>query len=168
MGWNGGNQYIHYIKLSPKASVAELNNKMPQFMWKYLNKDLEKYGIKDELYFQPFSKIHLHYNPYSASLRRSMLVFSLIAILLLVVVIMGVSMIYFYTTGNAPGFLQGIFKPAKVMQANDEPVPEPISSRRYSGKLIVRIPPEVHRKLAREAAEADISLNRLINAKLSS
>jgi predicted HicB family RNase H-like nuclease len=54
------------------------------------------------------------------------------------------------------------------MQANDEPVPEPISSRRYSGKLIVRIPPEVHRKLAREAAEADISLNRLINAKLSS
>ena len=49
-----------------------------------------------------------------------------------------------------------------------EPVPEPICSRRYSGKLMVRIPPEVHRRLALEAAEEDISLNRLISTKLSS
>jgi predicted HicB family RNase H-like nuclease len=32
----------------------------------------------------------------------------------------------------------------------------------------VRIPPEVHRKLAIEAAEAGISLNRLASAKLGS
>jgi len=54
------------------------------------------------------------------------------------------------------------------MQANDESVPEPISQRRYSGKFLVRIPPEVHRKLALEAAEEDVSLNRVISAKLSS
>ena len=54
------------------------------------------------------------------------------------------------------------------MQANGEAVPEAISSRRYSGKFVVRVPPEVHRRLAREAAEADISLNRLASAKLSS
>jgi len=54
------------------------------------------------------------------------------------------------------------------MQANGEPVPEPLSSRKYSGKFMVRVPPEVHRKLAREAAEADISLNRLVSSKLSS
>ncbi|OHB76097.1 MAG: hypothetical protein A2Z25_09030 [Planctomycetes bacterium RBG_16_55_9] len=54
------------------------------------------------------------------------------------------------------------------MQANGESVPEPLSSRQYSGKFMVRVPPEVHRKLAREAAEADISLNRLVSAKLSS
>jgi predicted HicB family RNase H-like nuclease len=30
----------------------------------------------------------------------------------------------------------------------------------------VRIPPEVHRRLAIEAAEAGVSLNRLIGAKL--
>ena len=56
----------------------------------------------------------------------------------------------------------------KDMKANGEPVPEPLSSRQYSGKFMVRVPPEVHRKLAREAAEADISLNRLVSAKLSS
>jgi len=54
------------------------------------------------------------------------------------------------------------------MQANGESVPEPLSSRKYSGKFMVRVPPEVHRQLAREAAEADISLNRLVSAKLSS
>ena len=54
------------------------------------------------------------------------------------------------------------------MQANGESVPEPLGSRRYSGKFMVRVPPEVHRRLAREAAEADISLNRLVSAKLSS
>ncbi len=56
----------------------------------------------------------------------------------------------------------------KDMRSNGESVPEPISRRRYSGKFMVRVPPEIHRKLALEAAEEDISLNRLISAKLSS
>ena len=68
--------------------------------------------------------------------------------------------------------LQGIRKVvAEVvedMEANDESVPEPLSSRRYSGKFVVRVPPEVHRRLAIEAAEENISLNRLVSAKLSS
>ena len=54
------------------------------------------------------------------------------------------------------------------MQTTGESVPEPLSSRQYSGKFMVRVPPEVHQRLAREAAEADISLNRLVSAKLSS
>lgn len=54
------------------------------------------------------------------------------------------------------------------MQANGESVPEPISRRRYSGKFMVRVRPEVHRKLALEAAEENVSLNRVISAKLSS
>ena len=53
------------------------------------------------------------------------------------------------------------------LAANGETVPEPLSSRQYSGKFMVRVPPEVHCQLALEAAEAKISLNRLVNAKLS-
>lgn len=53
------------------------------------------------------------------------------------------------------------------MQANGEAVPEPIATRKFSGKFLVRIPPEQHRKLALEAAEAGVSLNRLASAKLS-
>ena len=53
------------------------------------------------------------------------------------------------------------------LEANRESVPEPIAIRQYSGKFMVRIPPEVHRQLAIEAAEAGVSLNRLASAKLS-
>lgn len=53
------------------------------------------------------------------------------------------------------------------MQGNDESVPEPIATRRFSGRFMVRIPPELHRRLALEAAEAGISLNRLASAKLT-
>ena len=52
------------------------------------------------------------------------------------------------------------------MEASGEPVPEPIALHHYSGKFMVRVPPEVHRKLAIEAAEAGVSLNRLVSAKL--
>ena len=53
------------------------------------------------------------------------------------------------------------------MQANHEPVPEPIAIRRYSGRFMVRIPPELHRRLTLEAAEAGVSLNRLASSKLT-
>jgi predicted HicB family RNase H-like nuclease len=53
------------------------------------------------------------------------------------------------------------------MEVNGETVPEPIAIKKYSGKFMVRIPPELHRHLALEAAEAGISLNRLASDKLS-
>jgi predicted HicB family RNase H-like nuclease len=52
------------------------------------------------------------------------------------------------------------------MAANDEPIPEPLAIRPYSGKFLVRVPPELHRQLAIEAAEAGVSLNRLASTKL--
>jgi predicted HicB family RNase H-like nuclease len=53
------------------------------------------------------------------------------------------------------------------MKANKEPVPEPLSEKRYSGEFRVRIPPQLHRSLAVEAAEQGVSLNRLASAKLA-
>ena len=53
------------------------------------------------------------------------------------------------------------------MEANDEAIPEPIACRQYSGKFMVRIPPEIHRNLAVRAAESGISINRVVSSKLS-
>jgi predicted HicB family RNase H-like nuclease len=53
------------------------------------------------------------------------------------------------------------------MEANDEAIPEPIACRQYSGKFMVRIPPEVHRNLAIREAESGISINRVVSSKLS-
>ena len=55
----------------------------------------------------------------------------------------------------------------KDMQATGEVIPEPLATRKYSGKFIVRVPPDVHRKLKIQAAESKVSFNRLISAKLS-
>ena len=52
------------------------------------------------------------------------------------------------------------------MQRNGESVPEPIADRAYSGKFMVRIPPESHRALAMQAAEQGVSLNRLVSVRL--
>jgi len=53
------------------------------------------------------------------------------------------------------------------MQERGEVPPKPLSGRKFSGKFMVRIPPELHRSLAVEAEEQGISLNRLVSAKLS-
>ena len=53
------------------------------------------------------------------------------------------------------------------MVRTGEDIPLPISTREYSGKFIVRVPPEVHRNLAVEAAESGVSLNRIVSARLA-
>jgi predicted RNase H-like HicB family nuclease len=73
--------------------------------------------------------------------------------------------------GGAEAALRGIRKTvAEViadMKKHREPIPEPLATKRYSGKFLVRVPPDVHRRLATEAAEAGVSLNRLVSAKLA-
>lgn len=53
------------------------------------------------------------------------------------------------------------------MNKNGEPIPEPINEKHYSGNFMVRVPPEVHRQLALEAAEAGVSINRIVSTKLA-
>lgn len=53
------------------------------------------------------------------------------------------------------------------MGESGESIPVPFASKRYSGKFMVRVPPDVHRKLAIQAAESGVSLNRIASSKLS-
>lgn len=52
------------------------------------------------------------------------------------------------------------------MESTGETPPAAIADRAYSGKFMVRIPPELHRQLAIEAAEQNVSLNRLVATRL--
>ena len=54
------------------------------------------------------------------------------------------------------------------MKATGEIPPEPMADRTYSGRFLVRLPPETHRALAIRAAEEGVSLNRLVSARLTS
>jgi predicted HicB family RNase H-like nuclease len=67
--------------------------------------------------------------------------------------------------------LQGIVAAAReavdILAEDGEAVPAPLSTRQYSGVFKVRVPPEVHRSLVLEAAEQNVSLNRLVTVKLA-
>ena len=67
--------------------------------------------------------------------------------------------------------LQGIVKVVKDvlvdMRKTKEPIPPPLAGRKYSGVFKVRVPPQVHRDLVIQAAESNVSLNRLVSVKLA-
>jgi predicted HicB family RNase H-like nuclease len=65
------------------------------------------------------------------------------------------------------GIRQVVADVVSDMQANGEDIPEPLAAKKYSGRFMVRVPPELHRQLALEAAESGVSLNRLASDKLS-
>ena len=69
--------------------------------------------------------------------------------------------------GALRGVRQLVAEVVTDMLANGETVPVPLAVRSFSGKFVVRVPPDVHRELATEAAEAGVSLNRLASAKLA-
>lgn len=72
---------------------------------------------------------------------------------------------------TSEGALKGVSKLVREVTAdmleNGEPVPEPLATKHFSGKFMIRVPPDVHRQLSIEALEAGVSLNRLASAKLS-
>ena len=76
-----------------------------------------------------------------------------------------------WLAGNPGEALKGIRsvvrKCVRDLSKSGEEVPDAISVRNYSGKFMVRVPPEVHRHLAVEAAESGVSLNRVVSAKLA-
>jgi predicted HicB family RNase H-like nuclease len=73
--------------------------------------------------------------------------------------------------GAAENALKGIRKlvgaTLKDMRSSDEKLPEPFSVKSFSGKFMVRVPPETHRNLSIQAAESGVSLNRLVSSKLN-
>ncbi|MCY7345383.1 MAG: type II toxin-antitoxin system HicB family antitoxin [Pyrinomonadaceae bacterium] len=47
-------------------------------------------------------------------------------------------------------------------------IPQPFGRRSFSGRLVLRMPEYLHRKLALESMEQGVSLNQLLNLKLES
>lgn len=64
------------------------------------------------------------------------------------------------------GIRKAVNEAVSDMRKNGENPPSPLSKKNFSGKFVVRVPPEIHRELAMKAAEEGVSLNRLISARL--
>lgn len=76
-----------------------------------------------------------------------------------------------WLAGTPEAALKGIRKMVvevvSDMRKSGEAVPAPLAEKHYSGEFRVRIPPDLHRTLAIQAAEQGVSLNRLASAKLA-
>jgi predicted HicB family RNase H-like nuclease len=53
------------------------------------------------------------------------------------------------------------------MKEENESIPEPFGLKKYKGNLTLRIPSEVHKKLAIKSAEEGVSVNQYILSKIS-
>jgi len=53
------------------------------------------------------------------------------------------------------------------MREENEEIPEPFGLKKYKGNLTLRVPVEVHRKLAIKSAEEGVSINKYILSKIS-
>jgi putative ABC transport system permease protein len=85
MGWNGGWQYSHFLQLSKDASASGLEKKFKDFMWDNFNQKYASASQSMVAHLQPMSKIHLYYADSAANTRTNIYVFSIIALLILVI-----------------------------------------------------------------------------------
>ncbi len=69
--------------------------------------------------------------------------------------------------GALTGIREVVAQCVEDMDQADESVPEPLATQSFSGRFIVRVPPQLHRQLTILAAESGVSLNRLVSHKLS-
>lgn len=65
------------------------------------------------------------------------------------------------------GIEQAVADAIEDMTETGESPPAPIADQQFSGRFNVRIPESLHRRLAVEAAEQRVSLNRLVSDRLA-
>ncbi|MCK4765482.1 MAG: toxin-antitoxin system HicB family antitoxin [Candidatus Aminicenantes bacterium] len=54
----------------------------------------------------------------------------------------------------------------KWLQDEQKSIPEPIGMKKFKGNLTLRVPPELHRKLAIKSAEEGVSINQYILSRI--
>lgn len=64
------------------------------------------------------------------------------------------------------GIVRLVAEIVQDMELAGEEVPVPLGERRYSGKLSLRLTPEQHRRVAMQAAQQNVSINRYIAARV--
>lgn len=66
------------------------------------------------------------------------------------------------------GIRQVVAEVVKDLAETGEKIPEPLASKKFSGKFQVRVTAETHRALTIKAAERHVSLNKLVSESLAS
>jgi len=71
------------------------------------------------------------------------------------------------TVGDAlSGIVDVVAESVTWLAEENSPVPKPFGLKNYKGNLTLRVPAEVHRRLAMQSAESGVSVNQYILSKL--
>jgi len=85
LGWNGGNQYVPYLLLTPQANPQSVEQQCQAVLWRNINQQYATVGLKIVAALQPMEDIHLWHDPASDSLRTNLTIFTIIAIFILAI-----------------------------------------------------------------------------------
>lgn len=61
---------------------------------------------------------------------------------------------------------EAVEEAVRLLESEGRPLPPATAGKRYSGKIMIRIPPELHKKLAIQALKEGESINRLVQHRL--
>jgi len=87
LGWNGGNRYIVYLQLYDGVDIEDVNIKLNEVVWKNIGRQYSEVGFEIKGSLQPLRDIHLYFEDYSKMLRTNLAVFSMVALLILVIAV---------------------------------------------------------------------------------
>jgi putative ABC transport system permease protein len=87
LGWHGGNRYISYLQLYNGADIEDVTKKLNEVVWENIGRQYSEGGHELKGSLQPFRDIHLYFEPYSKMLRINLAVFSIVALLILVIAV---------------------------------------------------------------------------------
>ena len=85
MHWNGGNQFITYLRLNAKAGLDAVETKMQAVIWENLGKYYAQSGWQISGSLQALSDVHLHHDESSQYLRLGILVLSILTFIILAI-----------------------------------------------------------------------------------
>ncbi len=85
MGWNGGNQYVTYLKLNNSVNAVSLEKKFPSFIRKNTDNIYAGSGITLSASLQPIQDVHLKYEDDSEKTRTNLYVFGVVSIFILII-----------------------------------------------------------------------------------
>ena len=85
LGWNGGNQYVPYLLLTPQANPQSVEQQCQAVLWRNINQQYATVGLKIVAALQPMEDIHLWHDPASDTLRTNLTIFTIIAIFILTI-----------------------------------------------------------------------------------
>ena len=85
LGWNGGNQYITYLRLHKNTDLNAAKAKMQTIIWENIGKDYAKRGWKVSGNLHPLRDLHLFHDSDSEFLRIGLIIFSALALIILTI-----------------------------------------------------------------------------------